>query len=515
MKSMRAVSLGQGAALGSAHGAMRAPHMAVRALHASRPALDTPRSPFQVFVQTLREELTKSREFQENMRQLQGRTEKFQDTETMRKAREAYDRARIISSIKHNPRLQYAAEQLRKSGGTVGSAVSSTLKQMEESELMRSLSSMTGRMRRQLEDSTAPVRNTEVYKAFAATISEAFDDGSDGINIHLTDGMDAKEVRRLKREKRLRKIGKPPPVEDVEASAPSEAKAEDPIVAAAAAAGEAAGRESAGEAAGRKTAGEAAGAAKPAMDAEEKQQRRKRLGGYAVTTYVAANEAAGQDMVLAPESAQKKWRILPEDTAVHRKMDEWNEQFQDSEHPVVERIRGITNTVASWFAENETAQVSRAFKQMDPTFTMAGFTNDLREYVIPEVLDAYHTGQRHLLRQWCSEATYNVLMATIDPYLQRGYIPDGRILDLSSVEIIQGKMLETGPMPVLVVSFQTQELMYFTDPRSNEIKEGSVEQANLCRYAMVMTRAEDELRNEITGGWKIVELARRGQIAFM
>ena len=152
---------------------------------------------------------------------------------------------------------------------------------------------------------------------------------------------------------------------------------------------------------------------------------------------------------------------------------------------------------------------------MDPDFTLANFGLELREYVIPEVLDAYHTGQRHLLRQWCGEATYNVLMATIDPYLQRGYLAQGRILDLSSIEILQGKMLETGPMPVLVISFQTQELMYFTDARSGEVKEGSVEQANLCRYAMVLTRDENGLDNEITGGWKIVELARRGQAAFM
>ena len=32
---------------------------------------------------------------------------------------------------------------------------------------------------------------------------------------------------------------------------------------------------------------------------------------------------------------------------------------------------------------------------------------------------------------------------------------------------------------------------------------------------MVLTRVESELDNEITGGWKIVELARRGEAAFM
>ena len=243
----------------------------------------------------------------------------------------------------------------------------------------------------------------------------------------------------------------------------------------------------------------------------------KRLGGYAVGhRRTAENANAGADLVLAPESAQpSRWSLFGEDSAVRRRLSEWNEQYQESEHPFVERLRGVTNTVASWFEENETVQVVRAIKQLDPSFTLAQFSTDLREYVIPEVLDAFHTGQRQLLRQWCGDATYNVLMATIDPYLQRGYLPQGRTLDLSNVEVLQGKMLETGPMPVLVISFQTQELMYFTDPRTGEVKEGSIEQANLCRYAMVLTRVESELDNEITGGWKIVELARRGEAAFM
>src|SRR5699024_2978131 len=123
--------------------------------------------------ETLKEELTKSREFQDNLKQLQGESGKFQDTEAMRRAREAYERARIVTSIKHNPRLQRAAEQLRKSGGQVGGAVSAALRQMEDSELMRSLSAMSDRLRRQIEESTAPMRNTEVYKAFAETLTEA------------------------------------------------------------------------------------------------------------------------------------------------------------------------------------------------------------------------------------------------------------------------------------------------------------------------------------------------------
>ncbi len=54
-----------------------------------------PKSPFQTFVDVLREELRKNRELQENVKQLQGDVDKLQDSEAMKKARAAYERARV------------------------------------------------------------------------------------------------------------------------------------------------------------------------------------------------------------------------------------------------------------------------------------------------------------------------------------------------------------------------------------------------------------------------------------
>ena len=61
----------------------------------SRRSDELPKSPFQTFVDVLREELRKNRELQENVKQLQGDVDKFQDSEAMRKARAAYERARV------------------------------------------------------------------------------------------------------------------------------------------------------------------------------------------------------------------------------------------------------------------------------------------------------------------------------------------------------------------------------------------------------------------------------------
>ena len=56
---------------------------------------ELPKSPFQTFVDVLKDELRKSRELQENVKQLQGDVDKLQDSETMKRARAAYERARV------------------------------------------------------------------------------------------------------------------------------------------------------------------------------------------------------------------------------------------------------------------------------------------------------------------------------------------------------------------------------------------------------------------------------------
>ena len=66
--------------------------------HSSRRSQnELPKSPFQTFVDVLKEELRKNRELQDNVKQLQGDVDKFQDSETMKRARAAYERARVRS----------------------------------------------------------------------------------------------------------------------------------------------------------------------------------------------------------------------------------------------------------------------------------------------------------------------------------------------------------------------------------------------------------------------------------
>ncbi len=58
----------------------------------SRQQNEAPKSPFQTFVDVLKDELRKNRELQDNVKQLQGDVEKFQDSEAMKQAKAAYER---------------------------------------------------------------------------------------------------------------------------------------------------------------------------------------------------------------------------------------------------------------------------------------------------------------------------------------------------------------------------------------------------------------------------------------
>ena len=78
-------------------GSLQSPRIIQRSLHFSAPRRNEPplKSPFQTFVDVLKEELQKSRELQDNVRQLQGDVDKLQDSEALKRAKDMYERARV------------------------------------------------------------------------------------------------------------------------------------------------------------------------------------------------------------------------------------------------------------------------------------------------------------------------------------------------------------------------------------------------------------------------------------
>ena len=80
---------------------------------------------------------------------------------------------------------------------------------------------------------------------------------------------------------------------------------------------------------------------------------------------------------------------LKETNPLLRKASALHEAYRESENPVVSSLRSVTSTVASWFDENETTRVLQSMNILDPSFSMESFERELREYIMPEVVDAY------------------------------------------------------------------------------------------------------------------------------
>lgn len=117
------------------------------------------------------------------------------------------------------------------------------------------------------------------------------------------------------------------------------------------------------------------------------------------------NLRAGASVVLHKDSPrQEAWNRLKETNPVLRKLVSLREAYDDSENPVVSSMRSVTSTIGSWFDENETAQVTRLMKALDPTFNREAFERELREYIVPEVVDAYLSADQEALKEWCGEA---------------------------------------------------------------------------------------------------------------
>lgn len=115
--------------------------------------------------------------------------------------------------------------------------------------------------------------------------------------------------------------------------------------------------------------------------------------------------SAGASVVVHKLSArQQAWEDMKSTNPALRKFSELKQVYNESENPFVSGLRTVTDTIGSWFDENETAQVLRTMKNMDPDFNRESFERELREYIVPEVVDAYLSADQEALKAWCGEA---------------------------------------------------------------------------------------------------------------
>ncbi|KAK9240857.1 hypothetical protein V1525DRAFT_394104 [Lipomyces kononenkoae] len=406
----------------------------VRLFHSSRsaPAEDqnnAPRkSPYQVFVDTFREEWNKSKELQDNIKALQDETGKMSESEAYRKAKEAYDRAMSGTSAASS----MTAETLKKAGKVVGDAASTAW----ESPIVKSTREAVNQTAETVDKATAPIRETQIYKE----VRDVIDDGSS----RRYGGFEEREIRRKRRAER---------------------------------------------------------------EAKRLQQALK--NGTVSNTTVAENPNSGTSVVLHKDSAWKEsWDDFKSKSSIFQSINSIKQRIDESDGAIISTFRGIADRIGGLFAETEFAQVTRMFREIDPGFQVEGFLNEVREYILPEVIDAYVKGDDEALKLWLSEAPYNIWHASAKQFREAGLYSAGRVLDIRAVDIASARILAPSDIPVMVISCRAQEVHIYKTLKTGEVAAGTEDHIQQSTYAMVITRIKEEMDDPETKGWRILELVR-------
>lgn len=109
----------------------------------------------------------------------------------------------------------------------------------------------------------------------------------------------------------------------------------------------------------------------------------------------------------------------------------------------------------------------------------------------------------------------------MEQYLRQGLVSDSKVLDIRQVDvsptcfsssilandthqISDAKILDNN-VPIFLVTFVTQEVLMFRNAKTGEITIGADNKVEQCVYVAAITRMEEELDHELTGGWKVIE----------
>ncbi|XP_026490280.1 mitochondrial import inner membrane translocase subunit TIM44 isoform X1 [Vanessa tameamea] len=202
----------------------------------------------------------------------------------------------------------------------------------------------------------------------------------------------------------------------------------------------------------------------------------------------------------------QQWEDFKNNNQYVNKVLDWKIKYEESENPVFKASRFVTDKVSNLFGnlfeKTELSNTLTEICKIDPSFTAQKFLEDCANDIIPNILEAMVRGDLVILKDWCYEGVYNILATPMNQCKQLGYRLDSKILDIENIELVMGKMMDQGP--VLVITFQSQQIMCVRDGKNNVI-EGDPNKVMRVNYVWVLCRDPQELNPK--AAWRLLELS--------
>lgn len=154
------------------------------------------------------------------------------------------------------------------------------------------------------------------------------------------------------------------------------------------------------------------------------------------------------------------------------------------------------------FQKTELSETLTEICKVDPSFDKTLFLKQCERDIIPNILEAMIRGDLEILKDWCHEGPYNIFATSIKPAKDAGHKFCSKILDIDSVDLMMGKVMDQGP--VLFISFTSQQLFCLKDSKGNVV-DGDPEKVLRVNYVWVLCRDQTEL--DPKAAWRLLDLS--------
>ncbi|PIK43701.1 putative mitochondrial import inner membrane translocase subunit TIM44 [Apostichopus japonicus] len=221
---------------------------------------------------------------------------------------------------------------------------------------------------------------------------------------------------------------------------------------------------------------------------------------------IEVNEDATEVVLHKDSKWYKQWKEFSENNQVFTKIVDLKMKYDESDNVMVRASRAVTDRVSQllggMFSPTEMSEVLTEILKIDPSFNKESFLKMCEHEIIPNILEAMIRGEMEVLKDWCYEAPYSQLATPIKQAKAMGLTFDSKILDVDSIELSMGKMMEQGP--VLVITFIAQQIMTVRNTKG-EIVEGDPEKVMRVTYVWVLCRDQEIL--DPRSAWRLLDLS--------
>lgn len=181
---------------------------------------------------------------------------------------------------------------------------------------------------------------------------------------------------------------------------------------------------------------------------------------------------------------------------VEDSIEDAKETYETSQHPLIWRVRDANDAL---FNETEQGWAMGELMKIDSAFDEALFLEDMEEYMIPVVVEAFMKPNMALLQSVTEENAARVVFASTREREVTGHYWDTRILDISHIDMI-GAVVEDGT-PYVTLTFVCQHVHCVRD-KKGKIVEGSESELKNMFYVWKVRRDYENPHFD----WKITEL---------